>query len=458
MPSKRTYRVAFLALLVVSSGFLLNGYLTSTARGGEAELAAQAELPAGERDAVAAERDGMTVITTSSRPGSQAELVAFNPNGTVAYYNSSFRKFFDVDPVPGTERTVEYVATKNLPKAKCPIEAAREECILNTVVRVNVSTGTETTVYKHVTHKDWHDVDRLGPDRLLVADIAEDRVFVVNTTSGMQHLAWDAQADFPIKGGGFYPSDWTHMNDVERLDDGRTMVGLRNQDQVVFLHPEQGLQEEWTLGSENDHEILYEQHNPDYIPASEGGPAVLVADSENGRVIEYQRTDEGTWNASWAWADSELQWPRDADRLPNGHTLITDSNGNRVLEIDQAGDVVWSVSVDTPYEAERLNTPDESEGGEAAQQVGLDSRGDTAAVDATAEDEQRHTNPSRQLWNLIKGLVPSLVVNGVVFIMPAWVGFRDVLTVVGMGTIGVVWAAAEFRWSAWEIQSPLRRN
>ena len=457
MSSRRTYRLVFLALLVVSSGFLLNGYLTSTARGGEAELARQASIPAGERTQVAAEREGMTVVTTSSRPGSQAELVAFNPNGTVAYYNSSFRKFFDVDPVPGTDRTVEYVASRNLPSDQCPIEADREQCILNAVVRVNVSTGETTHVYEHVTNKDWHDVDRLGPHRLLVADIAEDRVFVVNTTTGMQDLAWDAQADYPIKGGGFYPDDWTHMNDVERLDDGRIMVGLRNQDQVAFLHPEQGLQENWTLGSENNHTVLYEQHNPDYIPEPQGGPSVLVADSENGRVVEYQRSD-GEWNASWAWADSELQWPRDADRLPNGHTLITDSNGNRVLEIDQTGDVVWSVAVDTPYEAERLSTPDESEGGESAQRLGLDSRGDTGAVESTGEEENRHTNPSRQLWNLIQGLVPSLLVNGVVFIMPAWVGFRDVLTVVGMGAIAFVWAVAEFRWSAWELQSPLERR
>ncbi|MFB6187541.1 MAG: arylsulfotransferase (asst), partial [Halobacteriaceae archaeon] len=75
-----------------------------------------------------------------------------------------------------------------------------------------------------------------------------------------------------------------------------------------------------TLGTNNNHSIIYEQHNPDYIPEKDGGPAVVVADSENNRVAEYQYLD-GEWNRSWVWRDSQLRWPRDADRLPNGHTL-----------------------------------------------------------------------------------------------------------------------------------------
>jgi hypothetical protein len=36
-----------------------------------------------------------------------------------------------------------------------------------------------------------------------------------------------------------------------------------------------------------------------------------------------------------------------ASRLCDGHTLITDSNNNRVLEVDQDGNVVWSYSTNT---------------------------------------------------------------------------------------------------------------
>jgi len=66
--------------------------------------------------------------------------------------------------------------------------------------------------------------------------------------------------------------------------------------------------DEWTLGSEDDYDTIYEQHNPDFIPAERGGPAVVVADSENGRVLEYQRED-GDWEQSWTWEDRRLQWP-----------------------------------------------------------------------------------------------------------------------------------------------------
>jgi hypothetical protein len=51
-----------------------------------------------------------------------------------------------------------------------------------------------------------------------------------------------------------------------------------------------------------------------------------------------------------------LDWPRDADRLPNGNTLITDSRNHRVLEVDPAGREVWSFTgLALPYEADRLS-------------------------------------------------------------------------------------------------------
>ncbi|MFC7195040.1 hypothetical protein ACFQL4_10875 [Halosimplex aquaticum] len=151
-------------------------------------------------------------------------------------------------------------------------------------------------------------------------------MFVLNTTTKEIEWEWEAQTDFPLSGGGPYPNDWTHVNDIEVLPDGRFMVSLRNQDQVVFLKQGTGLLENQTLGAEDDHDVLYEQHNPDFIPAERGGPAVLVADSENDRVVEYQR-EGGNWTRTWKWSDGTVDWPRDADRLPNGNTLIVDSNG-----------------------------------------------------------------------------------------------------------------------------------
>ena len=132
---------------------------------------------------------------------------------------------------------------------------------------------------------------------------------------------------------------------------------------------ETGVVENWTLGSDDDHDTLYEQHNPDYIPAERGGPAIVLADSENDRVTEFQREGgagaDGEWERAWTWSDDRLEWPRDADRLPNGNTLVTDTDGGRVLEVAPNGSVVWSVGVRGGYDAERLGTGDESAGGPA---------------------------------------------------------------------------------------------
>ncbi|WP_233563428.1 arylsulfotransferase family protein [Haloarcula sp. Atlit-7R] len=314
-------------------------------------------------------------------------------------------------------------------------EAARstDACTRNGYERVNLTTGevtrvwSETTPGKEATR--YHDADRLNETHLAVADIYLDRVFVVNSTSDQTEWTWNASSAFPRETGGPYPEDWTHINDIEVLEDGQLMVSARNQDRVVFLN-RSGLIEGWTLGEEDNYSILYEQHNPDYIPTERGGPAVLVGDSENNRVVEYQRTGD-SWEQSWVWRDTRMQWPRDADRLPNGHTLITDSNGNRVFEVDKQGEVVWSVNIAFPYEAERLGTGDESAGGPSATQANLDSR----------------TGSLRDsLLIIAKQLIPGKYLNGLMYITPVWMGFLEVLELVVLLTSCLLWAGIEIVW------------
>jgi hypothetical protein len=221
------------------------------------------------------------------------------------------------------------------------------------------------------------------------------------------------------------------------------MISLRNQDQVVFVDYERGLLEEWTLGADGDHDTLYEQHNPDYIPPERGGPAVLVGDSENGRVVEYQRVDEA-WERSWTWSDERMQWPRDADRLPNGHTLVTDSNGDRVVEVDREGEVVWSATVGFPYESERLGTGEESTGGESAAALGLPSRSPDASEAAG--------------WARLEAALPPKVVNGIAYLFPRWVGAAEGLALLALVVALPTWLAVEYRRAdvSVGVRSPLR--
>jgi hypothetical protein len=119
------------------------------------------------------------------------------------------------------------------------------------------------------------------------------------------------------------------------------------------------------LGADGDYDRLHEQHNPDWLAGEDGRPAILVADSENDRIVEYSR-ENGTWNRTWELTGN-LSWPRDADRLPNGNTLVTDTLHHRVIEVTPRGEVVWEYRAPwAPYDAERPAHGDGSNGPTAA--------------------------------------------------------------------------------------------
>jgi len=391
-------------------------------------------------------RENATVVTESAKFGT---IIAWHPNGSLWYYEDEHTKYFDVDPVEGTAATVEYAATDTIhtegPNCRSP------PCARNLIERTNLSTGETEVIYSRYdaseTAAEWHDHVRVDEDHVIVADMIHDQVFKVDTETELIEWAWDAQADFPVSGGGPFPGDWAHLNDVELLDDGRVMVSLRNQDQVVFLDTETGLLEDWTLGEDGDHGTLYEQHNPDYIPEAHGGPAVLVADSENARIVEYQRVD-GNWTRTWEWADERVQWPRDADRLPNGNTLITDTNGKRLIEVAPNGTIVWSVQLSHPYDAERLGTGAESTGGASARSLGYENRtgGDAGGGGDDGPVREFISDVLVTLASLITGLLPHRWVNGAIYVAPVWMG-RPQFFAAGVAlAVGVTWPVTELRW------------
>ena len=450
-PSVRVVaRVFFAAIVVVSALTLAAGYVAERTAGEGAAYGDQASV---HRSQGAKGPSNVTVVTTSERQkgGDRANLItAVAPNGTVLYRNNSLRVYNDVDPVPGTENTVIYVGAERLSRSECDATTA---CWRNVVERVNLSTGETSRVYSHITSMkwgQWHDIDQMNDSRILVADIALDRVFVVNTTTGIVEWEWQAQSAFPLSGGGLFPGDWTHVNDVELLDDGRIMASLRNQDQVVFIDPETGLMENWTLGSEDAHDTLYEQHNPDFIPPRNGGPAVLVADSENDRVVEYRRTNAGRWKQSWAWRDVTLQWPRDADRLPSGNTLVTDTNGGRVVEVNPQGKVVWRMEISGAYDSERLGTGDESAGGPSASD-GKMAFASGAAATPNAPERGGSRGLSERVLLTLKDYFPDMVLNPVLYVLPAWIGFVELCAILLLLATAVAWSLAEFWWSPWHV-------
>jgi hypothetical protein len=522
-------RAILAACVLLSAGIVVSGYATYSPT--DTAAAGRTGSNSSDRSTIDPPASGVTVVTTgSNRPRSdptngsraEAEIVAYGRNGSVRYYNDTYDRYWDVDPVVsnGTgPMTVEYVASERLGASACGLAdgdgtdetdeaddtdedgtdgngadgensvgasdtdgewgadegAANEEgasegekagvCARNVIERVNLTTGATTTVYDETAPSaefaPWNDADRINDSHYVVADRSENRVFVVDTRTGEYTWEWYAASAFPFDSGGYYLEDWTHLNDVEYLADGRIMTSVRNHDQIVFLDPdrpsERAIVGKWTLGADDNRSTLYEPYNPDYVPPENGGPAVLLADAGNDRVVEYSHR-KGPWERTWAWRDSTLQWPRDADRLANGHTLIIDSNGDRVLEVDRTGAVVWSVSVGLPYDAERLETGPESAGGPSAESLGLgadggegetgdggetdgDDRGGVGGDPAGSESES--TDP---LVSAANGLLSGPTPSAVLYASPAWMGAIELLALGAVLLVSLAWLLAESYW------------
>jgi hypothetical protein len=220
-----------------------------------------------------------------------------------------------------------------------------------------------------------HDVERLPSGEYLVTDMDQEQIFTI-AANGTRTWSWQA-SEFYTPPDDPTRRDWLHINDVDVIGEDRYLVSVRNANQLVVVERGQGVvdvvNEDRT--SENDGsckrygqqlvgedprcgdpEVMDHQHNPQWL----GENAVLVADSDNNRIVELHRNgSDGEWTVAWELREAngiEFRWPRDADRLQNGNTLITDSLNQRVVEVNQSGRVVWSSSFDgvVPYEAERL--------------------------------------------------------------------------------------------------------
>ncbi len=241
--------------------------------------------------------------------------------------------------------------------------------------------GTVTQRYsfpvRSSTNSEVHDVEALPDGRFVFADMDRERVVIVR--DGEEVWQWNASSFYDAPAD---PTrrDWLHINDVDRIGDDRFLVSVRNANQLLVLERQEeggrvvevinaddgGSDDSCTVRGRlsdtdgdgdvrcGDPEVFKEQHNPQWL----GPGAVLVADSENDRVVELHERG-GEWRPVWVLTGADgrsFSWPRDADRLPNGNTLVTDSRGRRVVEVTESGETVWSYSTGDGivYEADRV--------------------------------------------------------------------------------------------------------
>jgi hypothetical protein len=367
----------------------------------------------------------------------EGKAIVVAPDGEVIWeYDDDADDVFDVEAL-GPDR-IQIATAEEIPDAECPARYRNDgfpNCVRNSLRIVERSSKDvlweyawyDVELHEHELHDADH-YEKNGADRWVMVDMGNDRVFAVNRDKEIV-WQWNATQSYDRPAGMGPESDWTHMNDVDRLRPGVFQVSLRNFDTVVELHvaDDGAVTVEPVVGPNQfagKGDVLYEQHNPDRLADGH----LLVADSEHDRVVELNPAGEVVWEFG---GSGTLDWPRDADRLPNGHTLVTDSYNDRVVEVSEDGEIVWAVETGAlPYEADRLP----AEWREGARAEG--SSDHPTAGEAGLADGGRESLVDRYLGYVVaisKYVLPSGVGDQAVALIVA------VVSLLGAGVEGVRW-------------------
>ena len=218
----------------------------------------------------------------------------------------------------------------------------------NGVYEIN-RTGRDV-VWKFIDPKASHDAERLGNGDTLVVDggYGQDTLqdAEVREVSPQGQVVWSWYA----RDHGFNQAPyttvsdqgWTHTNAASRMQNGDTLISLRNFNLTAEVDRDGNVVR--TMGEG----IMVQQHDPEVEPdgdilfANPGRPPVAIEIDPSGKVV-------------WTYVipmDTGFSSPaRDADRLQNGNTLITAAN--RVLEVTPQGEIVWQFRLNNMQFASR---------------------------------------------------------------------------------------------------------
>lgn len=388
----------------------------------------------------------------SKRP---ARLVSIGERGDMEWQHNGSKEdaswFYEPDPLPNGNVLV--VSTRP-----------------DTTIVYEFDPETQERVWtEQFEIEDTHDVTMLDEHRLAVANMREyndsadrsdDRLFVYNRTSGEITWEWYFHEHYPRDTDGGMDGDWTHVNDIEPVGEDQLLVSPRNFDQAVLVNMTTK-EVDLRLGSDDEWDTLKEQHNPDYLESEDGTPTILVADSENHRVVEYELvertgTDEAgiptfEWERTWEVGTDQFTWPRDADRLPNGNTLITDTMNHRVVEVTPEGKVVWETYVTWgPYDADRVAHGGSSNGPTIRD---MNAEGTYELTNSAKLEPGEDRNESFDQWlsrqaagTIVDEPVDELTTRWrhlTPWIRPAWMDSWTLATALGALVIGGAWTIGE---------------
>ena len=151
--------------------------------------------------------------------------------------------------------------------------------------------------------------------------------------------------------------EWTHGNGIAELPNGDIVVSFRTISTVIIIDRQTGTII-WKLGAPP----LSGQHAPTPLPNGnllvfDNGPHRLDHPMPFSRVIEVElATKQIVWRYQER-RESDFFSPRisNAQRLPNGNTLICEGDFGRIFEVTVSGELVWEFV--NPYFGEGPNGP-----------------------------------------------------------------------------------------------------
>ncbi len=139
--------------------------------------------------------------------------------------------------------------------------------------------------------------------------------------------------------------DMLHSNHIQVFDgtlahrsplfaDGNVLISMRTINTIAIIEPS-SRRVLWAWGPSN----LHRQHHPTLLPNGH----ILVFDNGHRRsqIVEL---DPFTFEVKWRYAPATgflSRYRGSAQRLPNGNTLITESDRGYVFEVTPEGETVW---------------------------------------------------------------------------------------------------------------------
>ena len=159
----------------------------------------------------------------------------------------------------------------------------------------------------------------------------DNRVLLVNHHG---HIVWQ-YGTFGVTGSGFnqlnVPVQNTYLSDPNREGDDHVLITDQGNARIIEVR-------------RSDKAIVWQYdglNNPNSAELLDNGN-ILIADENNNQALEVTHTTPSnvvhTYTQAGGMAFSGVAF---ASRLPNGHTLITDSGNSRIVETDETGADFW---------------------------------------------------------------------------------------------------------------------